>query len=157
MSITIYVPCDSSAISLGADRVATAIAKEAEKRGIDIQLIRNGSRGLFWLEPLVEVSTEEGRLAYGPVQVTDIPGLFDAGFLQGLAHPLFLGLTEELDYLKNQQRLTFARIGKTDPVSLDDYINNDGYRGLSNALNQSQEDIVKALSLIHISEPTRPY
>jgi formate dehydrogenase iron-sulfur subunit len=146
MSITIYVPCDSSAISLGADRVATAFAKEAEKRGIDIQLIRNGSRGLFWLEPLVEVTTERGRLAYGPVQVTDIPGLFDAGFLQGLAHPLFLGLTEELDYLKNQQRLTFARIGKTDPVSLDDYINNDGYRGLSNALNQSQEDIVKAVT-----------
>ena len=138
MSITVYVPCDSSAISLGANRVAAAIAKEAEKRNIDIHLIRNGSRGLFWLEPLVEVATEEGRIAYGPVQISDVASLFDADFLQGGSHPLFLGLTEELDYLKKQQRLTFARIGKTDPVSLEDYINNDGYRGLSNALNLSQ-------------------
>jgi formate dehydrogenase iron-sulfur subunit len=72
MSITIYVPCDSSAVSLGADRVAAAIAKEANKRSIDICLIRNGSRGLFWLEPLVEVVTEEGRTAYGPVQISDV-------------------------------------------------------------------------------------
>src|SRR5512136_1490523 len=108
MSIIIYVPCDSSAISLGADRVAVAITKEAEKRSIDIQLIRNGSRGMFWLEPLVEVVTEEGRLAYGPVQVSDVVSLFDANFIKGGSHPLFLGLTEELEYLKKQQRLTFA-------------------------------------------------
>ena len=146
MSITIFVPCDSSAISLGADRVAAAIAQEAEKRSLDIQLIRNGSRGLFWLEPLVEVLTEAGRLAYGPVQVSDIASLFDANFVKVGAHPLLLGLTEELDYLKKQQRLTFARIGITDPVSLDDYLNNDGYRGLSNALNQSQADIVKTVT-----------
>ncbi|HEY5141313.1 MAG TPA: formate dehydrogenase, partial [Methylococcales bacterium] len=146
MSITLYIPCDSSAISLGADRIAVAIAKEAEKRGITIELIRNGSRGLFWLEPLVEVVTEEGRLAYGPVKVSDVAGLFDANFIQGGAHPLSLGLTEELDYLKKQQRLTFARIGKTDPVSLDDYINNDGYRGLGNALNMSQAAIVKTVT-----------
>ncbi|MDD1626835.1 MAG: formate dehydrogenase, partial [Methylococcaceae bacterium] len=138
MSIKIYIPCDSSAISLGADRVATAITKEAEKRNITIQLIRNSSRGMFWLEPLVEVDTEEGRLAYGPVQVKDVSSLFDSNFIQGGAHPLFLGLTEELDYLKKQQRLTFARSGITDPVNLDDYITNEGYRGLSNALKLSQ-------------------
>ncbi len=146
MSFTIYIPCDSSAISLGANRIATAIAKEAEKRGIVIQLIRNGSRGLFWLEPLVEVETQKGRIAYGPVQTSDISSLFDANFLEGGEHDLCLGLTEELDFLKKQQRLTFARIGKTDPVSLDDYIKNDGYKGLTNALKKSQSDIVKAVT-----------
>ena len=146
MSFTIYVPCDSSAISLGADRIATAIAKEAKKRNIVIKLIRNGSRGLFWLEPLVEVETSKGRIAYGPVRTTDITSLFNANFLEGGEHALSLGLTEELDYLKKQQRLTFARIGKTDPVSLDDYLQNDGYKGLTNALNQSQAEIVTAVT-----------
>jgi len=89
MSITIYVPCDSSATSLGANRVAAAIAKEAEKRGITIELIRNGSRGMFWLEPLVEVVTDEGRLAYGPVQSRDVASLFDANFMQGDHIPCF--------------------------------------------------------------------
>jgi len=146
MSFTIYVPCDSSAISLGADRIATAIAKEAKKRNIVIKLIRNGSRGLFWLEPLVEVETSKGRIAYGPVRTSDITSLFNANFLEGGEHALSLGLTEELDYLKKQQRLTFARIGKTDPVSLDDYLQNDGYKGLTNALNQSQAEIVTAVT-----------
>jgi formate dehydrogenase iron-sulfur subunit len=140
---TIYVPCDSSAVSLGADRIANAIQTEADQRGITIQLVRNGSRGMFWLEPLVEVATEQGRIAYGPVQMTDIVSLFDADFTNGGDHALALGLTEELDYLKKQQRLTFARIGVTDPISLDDYLANDGYRGLKNALALPQADIVK--------------
>ena len=146
MSSVIYVPCDSSAISLGANRVAKAIIQEAQKRGIAIELIRNGSRGLFWLEPLVEVATPAGRMAYGPVQVSDVAGLFDANFHTGGANSLSLGLTEELDYLKKQQRLTFARNGKTDPVNLNDYIANDGYLGLTNALKMSQQDIVKAVT-----------
>ncbi len=146
MSITIYVPCDSSAVSLGADRVATAIAQEAAKRGIDIKLVRNGSRGMYWLEPLVELATDKGRVAYGPVQPGDVAGLFDADFTQGGAHALSLGLTEEIDYFKKQQRLTFARIGKTDPASLTDYIENDGYRGLKNALAMTQEQIVQAVT-----------
>ncbi|MFA6052102.1 MAG: NADH-quinone oxidoreductase subunit NuoF [Methylobacter sp.] len=146
MSITIYVPCDSSAVSMGADRVASAITHEAAKRGISIELIRNGSRGMYWLEPLVEVATEKGRIAYGSVQAGDVPGLFDAGFTQGGTHALSLGLTEEIDYFKKQQRLTFARIGKTDPVSLTDYVNNEGYRGLKNALSMPQADIVKAVT-----------
>ena len=146
MSITIYVPCDSSAVSLGADRVATAITNEAAKRGITIELIRNGSRGMYWLEPLVEVATANGRISYGPVQPADVSALFDADFTQGGTHPLYLGLTEEIAYFKKQQRLTFARIGITDPVSLTDYINNDGYRGLKNALNLTQEQIVQAVT-----------
>jgi len=146
MSISVYVPCDSSALSLGADRIAAAISLEAQQRGIAINLIRNGSRGLYWLEPLVEVVTDAGRIAYGPVQVTDVSALFDADFLHGGDHHLALGSIEELDFFKKQQRLTFARIGKTDPISLDDYLANDGYRGLSNALKQSQTDIVKAVT-----------
>ena len=117
MSITIYVPCDSTAVSIGADRVAKTIAQEALKRNITIQLIRNGSRGLYWLEPMVEVLTDAGRKAYGPVQVSDVASLFDADFVNGGEHPLYLGLTEEIEYLKKQQRLTFARIGITDPIS----------------------------------------
>jgi len=146
MTIRVYVPCDSSAVSLGADRVAVAITNEAQKRNIDIELIRNGSRGLFWLEPLVEVATREGRIAYGPVSVNDVPGLFDAEFLHGGTHRLFLGLTDEIAYLKKQQRLTFARVGITDPINLEDYISHDGYRGLNNALNLPQADIVKAVT-----------
>jgi formate dehydrogenase iron-sulfur subunit len=143
MSVTVYVPCDSAALCLGADRVAAKIVEEAKKRDTAITLIRNGSRGLFWLEPLVEITTDEGRIAYGPVQVSDVAGLFDANFLTGGTHPLALGLTEDIPYLKKQQRLTFARSGITDPVSLDDYLAHDGYRGLKNAIGMTGADIVK--------------
>jgi len=143
MSITIFVPCDSSAVSLGADRVAKAILAEANKRSIAVQLVRNGSRGMYWLEPLVEIATDQGRIAYGPVQTGDVASLFDADFTNGGDHRLSLGLTEEIDYLKKQQRLTFARIGITNPVSLEDYLAHDGYRGLNNALAMSATDIVK--------------
>ena len=118
MSITIYVPCDSSAVSLGANRVANAIKNEAQKRNIDIKLVRNGSRGMYWLEPMVEVATEKGRIAFGAVKTGDVPSLFDADFLHGGSHALSLGITEELPYFKKQQRLTFARVGITDPVSV---------------------------------------
>ena len=149
--IKIYVPRDSSALSLGADRTAKAIETEAQKRGISIELIRNGSRGLFWLEPFVEVATVAGRVAYAPVQPKDVASLFDANFLNGLssnakAHPLNLGLTEELAWLKKQQRLTFARVGITDPVSLDDYIAHDGYKGLKNALKMTGAEVVKTVT-----------
>lgn len=144
--IKVFVPRDSTALSLGADKTAKAIAAEAQKRGIEIELIRNGSRGLFWLEPFVEVDTDKGRVAFAPVQPKDVPGLFDADFLHAGAHPLNLGLTEELSWLKKQQRLTFARIGITDPVSLDDYLAHDGYQGLANALKLSGADIVKTVT-----------
>jgi formate dehydrogenase iron-sulfur subunit len=144
--IKVYVPRDSSALSLGADRTAKAIQAEADKRGIKIELIRNGSRGLFWLEPFVEVATDKGRVAFAPVQPKDVASLFDADFLNNGKHPLSLGLTEELTWLKQQQRLTFARVGIADPVSLDDYIVHDGYKGLKNALKLSGAEIVKAVT-----------
>jgi len=146
MATKIYIPRDSSALSMGAEKVAVAIALEAKKRGLDITIIRNGSRGLYWLETMVEVATEQGRVAYGPVKAKDVPSLFDADFLNAKNHPLSLGLTEEIDWLKKQQRLTFARVGITDPVSLDDYIAHDGYKGLKKALTLSGAEIVKAVT-----------
>lgn len=149
--VKVYVPIDSTALSLGAERTAKKIMQEAQARGVEITLVRNGSRGLFWLEPLVEVETAQGRVAFGPVQPSDVAGLFDAGFTQAQAdkakaHPLYLGLTDELAWLKKQQRLTFARVGITDPLSLEDYLAHDGYQGLKNALAMSGADIVKAVT-----------
>jgi formate dehydrogenase iron-sulfur subunit len=146
MSITIYVPRDSTAIALGANAVAHAIAAEAAKRQIAIKLVRNGSRGIFWLEPLVEVATAAGRIAYGPVMPEDVASLFDADFLHGGAHALAQGLTEDIPFLKNQERLTFARVGITDPVSLDDYLAHEGFAGLRNALTLTQEQIVQQVT-----------
>ena len=142
----IYIPRDSSALSVGAEKVAMAVVAEAKKRGIKIELIRNGSRGLYWLETMIEVSTEQGRVAYGPVKASDVTSLFDADFIHGKSHALSLGLTDELPWLKKQQRLTFARVGITDPVSLDDYIAHNGYNGLKNALKLSGADIVKVVT-----------
>lgn len=144
--VKVYVPRDSSALSMGADRTAKAIQAEAAKRGVEVELIRNGSRGMFWLEPMIEVATNQGRVAYAPVQPEDVASLFDADFLNGGAHALNLGLTEEIPYFKKQQRLTFARIGITDPVSLEDYIAHDGYKGLQNALKMSGAEIVKEVT-----------
>jgi formate dehydrogenase iron-sulfur subunit len=144
--VKVYVPRDSSALSMGADRTAKAIQAEAAKRGVKVELIRNGSRGMFWLEPMIEVATNQGRVAYAPVQPEDVASLFDADFLNGGAHELNLGLTEEIPYFKKQQRLTFARIGITDPVSLEDYIAHDGYKGLQIALKMSGAEIVKEVT-----------
>ena len=141
----IYVPGDAAALAVGADTVARAIEAQLKTRRVDAQIVRNGSRGLMWLEPLVEVETSEGRIAYGPVTVESIAGLFDAGFTRGGAHPLRLGLTAEIPYLKNQERLTFARCGVIDPFSLADYIAHDGYRGLEKALGMEPAAIVAAV------------
>jgi formate dehydrogenase iron-sulfur subunit len=146
MTPRVYVPRDVAARSVGADATAKAILAEAARRGIDIQLIRNGSRGLLWLEPLVEVGTAAGRVAYGPVRPTDVKGLFDAGFLSGARHDLGHGLTEQIPYLANQERLTFARVGITDPLSVDDYLEHGGFRGLTAALNMEPAAIVAAVT-----------
>jgi formate dehydrogenase iron-sulfur subunit len=138
-SVRVFVPCDSAALAVGADEVATALRGACAERGITIDLVRNGSRGLFWLEPLVEVQTAFGRMAYGPVAVADIPALLDAGLLDasrtaGADHPLNLGWTEAIPYLAKQERLTFARMGVTDPLSLLDYEAHGGWAGLRQAL-----------------------
>ncbi|WP_116473957.1 formate dehydrogenase beta subunit [Zobellella maritima] len=143
MTLRVYVPYETTALSLGAEDVATLIRREAEQRGVDIEIIRNGSRGLFWLEPLVEVETDDGRYGFGPIELDDVASLFDAGFERGAVdHPLALGLTEQIPYLKKQQRVTFARIGITDPVSLDDYRALDGFKGLDKAVSRSSQQLV---------------
>ena len=135
MSIRIFVPRDSAAIALGANEVADAIAAEALRRKLDVRIVRNGTRGLLWLEPLVEVETPAGRIGFGPVGAADVAALFDADFHEGgTSHALSVGVVEEIPYLKNQERLTFARTGITDPLSLSDYDAHGGYEGLRKAL-----------------------
>jgi len=146
MTTTIYIPRDSAAISVGADDTAKAIAAEAQRLGAAVTIVRNSSRGALFLEPLVEVATSQGRIAYGPVQEDDVVGLFAAGFLSGAGHALNLGLVDEIPYLKNQARLTFARAGITDPVSLNDYLAHDGYRGLRTALIMEPGAIVQCVT-----------
>jgi formate dehydrogenase iron-sulfur subunit len=109
MTVRIYVPRDAAALALGAEKVAKAIAQEIAARGFDAEIVRNGSRGMFWLEPLVEVEVAGKRIGYGPVKATDVPDLFDAGMIDGGEHRLCLGEVEDLPFLKEQTRLTFAR------------------------------------------------
>ena len=122
MSVTIYIPRDSGALALGAEKVAQAIEKEIAARGLDARIVRNGSRGAYFLEPMVEVDAGSGRVAYGPVTAKDVPSLFDAGLTSGGAHGLSLGNPEEIPFFAKQTRLTFARCGLADPLSLDDRV-----------------------------------
>lgn len=140
--IKIYVPRDSSAKAVGADEVALAITAEAVAQKISVQIIRNSSRGMAWLETFVEVETPKGRVGYGPIEVGDVKRLFAAKFYEGGKHQLGHGLVEDLPYLKNQERLTFARAGITDPVSLSDYITHSGFEGLNKALTLGGAAIV---------------
>lgn len=141
----IFIPQDVAALAVGAEKVAQAIAAQA---GDGVSIIRTGSRGLFWLEPLVEVETPAGRVAYGPVTPADVPDLFTAGFLTGASHRLCLGLTEQIPWLARQNRLTFARCGITDPLSAEDYRAHGGFKGLARALelgpSNTVEEVVKS-------------
>jgi len=145
VSVTLYVPRDAVALGLGANKVARALFAGAERRGLDVTIVRTGSRGLFWLEPMVEVGTPEGRVAYGPVKVTDVDALLDAGLTTGGEHALRLGNPEKIPFLARQQRLTFNRCGVIDPVSVADYRAHGGYRGLEAALKLDAEGIVAAV------------
>jgi len=145
-AVTIYVPCDSAALAAGADEVAAALQAECARRGLAIALVRNGSRGLFWLEPLVEVATAAGRVAYGPVAAEDVPGLLDAGLLQGAEHPLCQGITEQIPFLALQERLTFRRMGLTDPLSLAAYDAHEGWVGLRRALGMDSAGLVQEVT-----------
>ena len=145
MTTRIFVPIDSSALAMGAEAVAQAIAREAHARGLDVRIIRNGSRGMVWLEPLVEVETPEGRIGYGRVSARDVPALFEAGFLQGGGHVARVGKVEDLDWMRRQQRLTFARCGVIDPLSLSDYRAHGGFAGLQRAIAMTPPDVVEEI------------
>ena len=149
-AVKIFVPQDAAARSMGADATARAILAEAQRRNIEVQIVRNGSRGLLWLEPLVEVEVAGRRYAYGPVNPEEVAGLFEAGFASGSPgaprHRLAQGPTEEIPYLKRQERLTFARVGITDPTSVSDYLAHGGYRGLTAALAMQPAQIVQSVT-----------
>jgi formate dehydrogenase iron-sulfur subunit len=138
----IFVPKDVAALAVGADKVAKAIADIASDRGDAVNIVRTGTRGMLFLEPLVEVETPAGRIAYGPVAQRDVASLFDADFLHGDAHVLRIGRPEDHLFLARQTRLTFARCGITDPLSLEDYAAHGGWRGLKRALEIGPAAIV---------------
>jgi formate dehydrogenase iron-sulfur subunit len=142
----VFVPRDTTAIALGADRVAAALHVGAASRGLDIELVRNGSRGMFAVEPLVEVDLEGRRVAFGRVTPADVPGLLDAFSGDAEAHPLHLGLAEAIPWLARQQRLTFARVGLGDPVCLETYRALGGFAGLENALSMEPSEIVQEIA-----------
>jgi len=129
----IFVPNDSAALALGADDVAHAFDDHAAKSGATIEVVRTGSRGMHWLEPLVEVETADGRVGYGPVKAADVPKLLKAGMLGGAKTALCIGKVEAYPWFKRQTRVTFARCGIVDPLSFDDYQKHGGLAGLRRA------------------------
>jgi formate dehydrogenase iron-sulfur subunit len=146
MTVTVYVPGDSAARALGADAVVVALESESALRGLEVRIVRNGSRGMHWLEPLVEVQTARGRVAYGPVASGDVSALIDAGMLDGADHELGHGLTDEIGWLARQQRVTFARVGVVDPLSTSGYAAQGGLAGLRAALAMPATDVVTAVT-----------
>ncbi|MEC9340556.1 MAG: NADH-ubiquinone oxidoreductase-F iron-sulfur binding region domain-containing protein [Pseudomonadota bacterium] len=141
----IFLPGDTTACALGADAVAQAVAHEAAARGLAVDVIRNGSRGLYWLEPLLEVQVGNRRIGYGPVSVAQVGPLFEGGLLRGAPAPGFQGEVDELPALRGQTRVTFSRAGIIDPLSLRDYRQLGGYRGLTRALTLCPADIVNEI------------
>jgi len=140
-TVTVFVPRDAAARAAGADEVAAALAAQP-----GVRVVRNGSRGMLWLEPLVEVVTDTGRIAYGPVVVADVPSLLAAGLFDGGAHALRLGPTDELPWMVAQQRITYARVGVIDPRDADDYVAHGGIAGLRTALSMQPADVVAAVT-----------
>jgi formate dehydrogenase iron-sulfur subunit len=146
VSLKLYVPGDAAAVAVGADEVAGALAIQAARRGVAIHVVRNGSRGVFELETLVEVETPEGRIGYGPIYADEVPALVEAGLFEGKPHAKCVGRPEELPFLKRQTRLTFARCGIIDPQSLDDYRAHGGYQGLERALSLGPAGIIEEIT-----------
>ncbi len=147
MTVTrVYVPRETAAVSVGADEVALQIAREAKRTGVRVQLIRNGSWGASWLEPLVEVEVDGARIAYGNVTAADVPGLFAADFVQGGEHERRLGPINEIPYLISQDRWTFWRCGLVEPLSLEDFRKHQGFKALEKALAEGPEAVLDAVT-----------
>ncbi|MGE4658737.1 MAG: NADH-ubiquinone oxidoreductase-F iron-sulfur binding region domain-containing protein [Gammaproteobacteria bacterium] len=145
-AVKIFVPGDTTARSVGADGVAQEMIGLAGELERSIEVVRNGSRGLYWLEPLVEVEVSGERFAYGPIESGEVRGLFEADFLNGRNHPKALGATESIPYLAAQSRLTFSRVGITEPLSLEDYQIHGGYKGLERAVGMAGEKIISIVT-----------
>ena len=144
-AIRVRVPRETAALSLGADEVAAAISTAADAAGRPIELVRNGSRGMSWLEPLVEVEVDGQRIAYGPVGSGDVDSLMAAEFLDGGEHPLRHGPAQDIPYLRDQHRWTFRRAGLTDPLSLDEFRAEGGFAGLERALESGPGAVIDAV------------
>jgi formate dehydrogenase iron-sulfur subunit len=150
MTARIYLPDETTACSLGADEVAAVVAQQIETHNIDAELIRNGSRGAFHLEPLLELEQElevdgEGqgqRLAFGPLSAADARALFGGRALPTAGHSLCLGPVDEIPFLAGQTRLTFARVGASAPLDVTAYKSLGGLRGLERALVMEPGEIV---------------
>ena len=126
----IFVPADAAAVAVGADDVAAALARAMPD---DTTIVRTGSRGLFWLEPLIEIERDGQRIGFGPIAAADVLALVDALTGSG-GHPSALGPVDQLVFLQSQTRLSFARCGIIDPLSLEDYERHGGLAGLRRAL-----------------------
>ncbi|WP_062212314.1 NADH-quinone oxidoreductase subunit NuoF [Aureimonas sp. AU12] len=144
--IRVFIPLDSFAVACGADEIAKELALLAAHRGHDIEIVRNGSRGMAWLEPMLEVEVLGQRIAYGPIAPGEVAALLDAGFLHGENHPSRIGDPEDHPFLAGQTRVTFRRCGLTDPLSLDDYRRHGGLEGLQKALAMEPGGIVAEVS-----------
>jgi formate dehydrogenase iron-sulfur subunit len=138
----VFVPLDSFAVACGADEIAAELARLAVDRGLDVRIVRNGSRGMAWLEPMLEVETASGRVAYGPIEPGEVEALLDSGFLDGADHEKRIGSPEEVPFLAKQTRLIFKRCGITDPLSPDEYRAHGGFDGLKRAIELGPDAIV---------------
>ena len=142
MSLRVYISRDTTAVAVGAERVVQRFEVEATQAELSYELVRNGSRGAFGLEPLLEVDSVRGRVGFAAVMPEDIPevircvkeGVFD--------HPKYVGLITEIPWLSNQTRVTFKRCGEGAPTDLKNYQRLGGYEGLKNALGLSSQAIV---------------
>jgi formate dehydrogenase iron-sulfur subunit len=138
----VYVPRETAAVSVGANEVAVEIARQAKESGASIELIRNGSWGASWLEPLVEVVVDERRIAYGNVTAADVPDMFAAGFLTGGDHDRRIGPIMGIPYLMNQDRWTFWRCGLVDPLSIDDFRAHQGFKALEKSFEMGAQAVI---------------
>jgi formate dehydrogenase iron-sulfur subunit len=146
VSLRVFIPRDAAALAVGADEVAAALRDAAVSRGISLDIVRTGSRGLHWLEPLVEVATPTGRMGYGPVAAADAASVLDAALTPLGEHPLRCGIVDDIPWLKRQTRLTFARCGVIDPLSIADYRAHGGLRGLERALSLGPDAVVEEVT-----------
>jgi formate dehydrogenase iron-sulfur subunit len=146
MTLRVFVPADAGALAVGGEEVARALQVAADRRQTPVEIVRTGSRGLYWLEPMVEVEAAGGRIAYGPVTAADAESVLDAALSGDEKHPLHLGKPEDIAFLKTQTRLTFARCGLVDPRSLDDYRAHDGGIGLERALQVPPASVIEEVT-----------
>ncbi|GGL26820.1 formate dehydrogenase beta subunit [Phycicoccus endophyticus] len=137
MSAVVWVPCDAAAVSVGADAVAEALTAA----GATVR--RNGSRGMLWLEPLVEVETERGRVGYANVAPAEVAGLLAGDLDDG---ERCVGVVDDYPWLARQHRVSFARVGVIEPTDLAAYRERGGLAGLERALTLSGEDVVREVT-----------